>query len=147
MKASIEAVDLKNIKNSTVKLNTQTRIKIHQDFFQFYGNQFSPLMASLILENCEITNFNERNKTLDILSHTQDFPGYKELSTNLKGLFKVTIKETKNITLLQELEEIYKKELISEEMNKEEFKKVLAKFPNAKILDIEVINRSNNDDG
>ena len=32
-------------------------------------------------------------------------------------------------------------------MDTEEFKKVLAKFPNAKILDIEEIERNNENDG
>jgi DNA polymerase III subunit gamma/tau len=32
-------------------------------------------------------------------------------------------------------------------MGSDEFKKVLAKFPNAKILDIEEIERKNNNDG
>ena len=40
-----------------------------------------------------------------------------------------------------------KKELIDQEMETEEFKKVLAKFPNAKIIDIEDIERGDENDG
>ena len=76
-----------------------------------------------------------------------DFPGHSELNTNLKDQFQLTIIEIDSVTLLQDLKEIRKQELIQKEMDTEEFKKVLAKFPNAKILDIEEIERNNENDG
>ena len=48
---------------------------------------------------------------------------------------------------LEEIKSLYKKELIDQEMETEEFKKVLAKFPNAKIIDIEEIERGDDNDG
>ena len=41
----------------------------------------------------------------------------------------------------------YKKELIDIEMQTDDFKKVLAKFPNAKIIDIEELERGDENDG
>ena len=40
-----------------------------------------------------------------------------------------------------------KQELIVQEMKTDEFKKVLAKFPNAKIIDIEELERGDENDG
>ena len=51
------------------------------------------------------------------------------------------------IATLEEIKSFYKKELIDQEMETEEFKKVLAKFPNAKIIDIEEIERGDDNDG
>ena len=53
----------------------------------------------------------------------------------------------KEIVILEEIKSLYKKELIDQEMETEEFKKVLAKFPNAKIIDIEEIERGDDNDG
>ena len=53
----------------------------------------------------------------------------------------------KEIATLEEIKSAYKKELIDQEMETEEFKKVLAKFPNAKIIDIEEIERGDENDG
>ena len=53
----------------------------------------------------------------------------------------------KEIVTLEEIKSLYKKELIDQEMETEEFKKVLAKFPNAKIIDIEEIERGDDNDG
>ena len=53
----------------------------------------------------------------------------------------------KEIVTLEEIKSLYKKELINKEMETEEFKKVLAKFPNAKIIDIEEIERGDDNDG
>ena len=53
----------------------------------------------------------------------------------------------KEIVTLEEIKSFYKKELIDQEMETEEFKKVLAKFPNAKIIDIEEIERGDDNDG
>jgi hypothetical protein len=69
------------------------------------------------------------------------------LNANLKDQFQLTLIEIDSVTLLQDLKEIRKQELIQKEMDTEEFKKVLAKFPNAKILDIEEIERNNENDG
>ena len=69
------------------------------------------------------------------------------MNANLKDQFQLTLIEIDSVTLLQDLKEIRKQELIQKEMDTEEFKKVLAKFPNAKILDIEEIERNNENDG
>ena len=69
------------------------------------------------------------------------------MNANLKDQFQLTLIEIDSVTLLQDLKEIRKQELIQKEMDTEEFKKVLAKFPNAKILDIQEIERNNENDG
>jgi hypothetical protein len=51
------------------------------------------------------------------------------------------------ITTLETIKSLYKKELIDQEMKTDEFKKVLAKFPNAKIIDIEELERGDGNDG
>ncbi len=119
------------------ELTTQEKINLHQDFFQFYGNQYSPLMASLILENCEIIDFNQESKKLVIGVDKNNFPGLTELKTNLQNSFSIFVKEKNKPLLLKTLQNMLKSELIEKEMKSEDFKKVLAKFPNAKILDIE----------
>ena len=63
-------------------------------------------------------------------------------------IFKTTknlVKE--NINTLETLKDLYKKELINKEMQSDDFKKVLAKFPNAKIIDIEDLERGDENDG
>ena len=104
-------------------------------------------MASIILENCQIVIFNKDEKILKIHAKKNDFPGHSELNANLKNQFQLTLIEIGTVTLLQDLKEIRKQELIQKEMDTEEFKKVLAKFPNAKILDIEEFERNNENDG
>ena len=52
-----------------------------------------------------------------------------------------------NINTLETLKDLYKKELINKEMQSDDFKKVLAKFPNAKIIDIEDLERGDENDG
>ena len=146
-KKTIKIEDLEIKTKNDVSITIQERIKLHEDFFQFYGNEFSPLMASIILENCEIVIFNKDEKILKIHAKKNDFPGHSELNANLKDQFQLTLIEIDSVTLLQDLKEIRKQELIQKEMDTEEFKKVLAKFPNAKILDIEEIERNNENDG
>jgi len=104
-------------------------------------------MASIILENCEIILFDREDKILKIAANKKDFPGYSELNSNLKDIYRLSFEESNDVFLLHELKEIRKQELIKKEMGSDEFKKVLAKFPNAKILDIEEIERKNNNDG
>ena len=82
-----------------------------------------------------------------IAANKKDFPGYSELNSNLKDIYRLSFEESNDVFLLHELKEIRKQELIKKEMGSDEFKKVLAKFPNAKILDIEEIERKNNNDG
>lgn len=99
------------------------------------------------MENCEIILFDKEDKILKITANKKDFPGYSELSSNLKDIYKLSFEEANDVILLHELKEIRKQELIKKEMGSDEFKKVLAKFPNAKILDIEEIERKDNNDG
>ena len=146
-KKNIKIEELKVIQKKIEKISIQEKIKLHEDFFQFYGNEFSPLMASIILENCEIILFDKEDKILKIAANKKDFPGYSELNSNLKDIYRLSFEESNDIFLLHELKEIRKQELIKKEMGSDEFKKVLAKFPNAKILDIEEIERKNNNDG
>ena len=128
-------------------ITTLEKVKIHEEFFQYYGNEYSPLMASIILENCEIIKFDKENKILIISSDKKDFPGYSELNLNFKDKYELKFIESSNFLSLQKLKEMRKQELIKDEMNSDNFKKVLAKFPNAKILDIEEIERNNENDG
>ncbi|MDB9776258.1 DNA polymerase III subunit gamma/tau [Alphaproteobacteria bacterium] len=150
-KEEIEKLEKKNIKTEdsqvVKKLSIQDRINFHEDFFQFYGNEFSPLMASIILENCEIIFFDREEKILKISASNKNFPGFSELSANLKNIYRLSFEESKNVILFEELKEIFKQNLIKAEINSDEFKKVLAKFPNAKILDLQEIERDNENDG
>ena len=70
-----------------------------------------------------------------------------ELYRNLKNEYTLEVIVKKEIVTLEEIKSLYKKELIDQEMETEEFKKVLAKFPNAKIIDIEEIERGDDNDG
>ena len=66
---------------------------------------------------------------------------------NLKNEYTLEVIVKKEIVTLEDIKSLYKKELIDQEMETEEFKKVLAKFPNAKIIDIEEIERGDDNDG
>ena len=104
-------------------------------------------MAGIIIENCEIIEFSEENKILRINVIDENFNGSEELYRNLKTEYTLEVIVKKEIVTLEEIKSFYKKELIDKEMETEEFKKVLAKFPNAKIIDIEEIERGDDNDG
>ena len=104
-------------------------------------------MAGIIIENCEIIEFSEENKILRINVIDENFNGCEELYRNLKNEYTLEVIVKKEIVTLEEIKSLYKKELINKEMETEEFKKVLAKFPNAKIIDIEEIERGDDNDG
>jgi len=132
------------IENSVQEVKKPTlsdRIKIHQDFFNFYGKNFSPLMAGIILENCEISEFSENNKKLVILAKEKNFSGSEELLQNLQKDFEIQIRTQDTIEPVEKIKSLYKQEIINQEMQSDDFKKVLAKFPNAKIIDVEEIER------
>ena len=61
--------------------------------------------------------------------------------------YKIEVVLKTKITTLETIKSLYKKELIDKEMQTDEFKKVLAKFPNAKIIDIEELERGDGNDG
>ena len=138
---------IKNKVNQVSDLSLKDKIDLHQHFFQFYGKNFSPLMAGIIIENCEIIEFSEENKILRINVIDENFNGSEELYRNLKTEYTLEVIVKKEIVTLEEIKSLYKKELIDQEMETEEFKKVLAKFPNAKIIDIEEIERGDDNDG
>ena len=138
---------IQNKVNQVSNLRLKDKIDIHQHFFQFYGKNFSPLMAGIIIENCEIIEFSEENKILKINVIDENFNGSEELYRNLKNEYTLEVIVKKEIVTLEEIKSLYKKELIDQEMETEEFKKVLAKFPNAKIIDIEEIERGDDNDG
>ncbi len=138
---------IQNKVNQVSNLRLKDKIDIHQHFFQFYGKNFSPLMAGIIIENCEIIEFSEENKILRINVIDENFNGSEELYRNLKNEYTLEVIAKKEIVTLEEIKSLYKKELIDQEMETEEFKKVLAKFPNAKIIDIEEIERGDDNDG
>ena len=123
------------------------RIDIHQLFFKFYGKNFSPLMAGIIIENIEIVEFSEESKVLRINVTDKNFNGSEELLKNIKNDYNFELIVKTEITTLETIKSLYKKELINQEMQTEEFKKVLAKFPNAKILDIEELEGGSENDG
>ena len=104
-------------------------------------------MAGIIIENCEIIEFSEENKILKINVIDENFNGSEELYRNLKNEYTLEVIVKKEIVTLEDIKSFYKKELIDQEMETEEFKKVLAKFPNAKIIDIEEIERGDDNDG
>ena len=123
------------------------KIDIHEAFFKFYGKNFSPLMAGIIIENVEIVEFSEKKKILRLNAIDENFKGCEELYKNLKTDFDLELSVKKEITTLDSIKSLYKEELINKEMQTEEFKKVLAKFPNAKIIDIEELERGDGNDG
>ena len=104
-------------------------------------------MAGIIIENVEIIDFSEKNKILRLNVSEKNFNGSEELYKNLENDYKIEMKLKKEITTLETIKSLYKKELIDQEMKTDEFKKVLAKFPNAKIIDIEELERGDGNDG
>ena len=104
-------------------------------------------MAGIIIENVEIIDFSEKNKILQINVSDKNFNGSEELFKNLENDYKIEMKLKTEITTLETIKSLYKKELIDQEMKTDEFKKVLAKFPNAKIIDIEELERGDGNDG
>ena len=128
-------------------LSLKDRIALHQKFFHFYGQNFSPLMAGIIMENCEIIEFSENEKQLLIHVVNENFEGGEELKNNLKNEFQLSVVVKENIDTLESIKMLYKKELIAIETQSEDFQKVLAKFPNAKIIDIEEVERGDQNDG
>ena len=104
-------------------------------------------MAGIIIENVEITDFSEKNKILRLNVSDKNFNGSEELYKNLENDYKIEMKLKTEITTLETIKSLYKKELIDQEMKTDEFKKVLAKFPNAKIIDIEELERGDGNDG
>ena len=132
---------IQNKIDTSEPLSLKDRIALHQSFFQFYGQNFSPLMAGIIMENCEIIEFLENEKKLTLHVVNENFEGSEELKNNLKNEFQLSIVVKKNIDTLESIKMLYKKELIAIETQSEDFQKVLAKFPNAKIIDIEEVER------
>ena len=129
------------------KVSLEDKITTHQAFFQFYGKNFSPLMAGIIMEHCEVIYFSEKEKKIKIHVLNDNFQGCEEFNQNLKSEFKIDIVVKKRIDTLESIKMLHKKELIEQEMQTDDFKKVLAKFPNAKIIDIEDIERGDGNDG
>ena len=104
-------------------------------------------MAGIIIENVEIIDFSEKNKTIRLNVSDKNFNGSEELYKNLENDYKIEMVLKTEITTLEKIKSLYKKELIDQEMKTDEFKKVLAKFPNAKIIDIEELERGDGNDG
>ena len=104
-------------------------------------------MAGIIIENVEIIDFSEKNKILQLNVSDKNFNGSEELYKNLENDYKIEMKIKTEIATLETIKSLYKKELIDQEMKTDEFKKVLAKFPNAKIIDIEELERGDGNDG
>ena len=61
--------------------------------------------------------------------------------------YELEVTDKKEITTIEKIKSLHKQELIKQEMSSDEFKKVLAKFPNAKIIDIEELERGDENDG
>ena len=104
-------------------------------------------MAGIIIENVEIIDFSEKNKILRLNVSDKNFNGSEELYKNLENDYEIETSLKTEITTLETIKSLYKKELIAQEMKTDEFKKVLAKFPNAKIIDIEELERGEENDG
>ena len=104
-------------------------------------------MAGIIIENIEIVEFSDKYKILRINVTDKDFNGSEELYKNMNNDYKIEAVLKTKITTLETIKSLYKKELIDKEMQTDEFKKVLAKFPNAKIIDIEELERGDGNDG
>ena len=104
-------------------------------------------MAGIIIENVEIIDFSEKNKILRLNVSDKNFNGSEELYKNIMTEYELEVNEQKQITTIEKIKSLYKQELIEQEMKTDEFKKVLAKFPNAKIIDIEELERGDGNDG
>ena len=74
---------IENKVDSNMKLSLKERIELHQSFFQFYGKNFSPLMAGIIIEQCEVVYFSEKEKKLKINVLKDNFQGSEELKQTL----------------------------------------------------------------
>ena len=72
---------------------------------------------------------------------------FLKTKNNLKNEFQLSVVVKENIDTLESIKMLYKKELIAIETQSEDFQKVLAKFPNAKIIDIEEVERGDQNDG
>ena len=138
---------IQNKVDQVSEASLKEKIDMHQQFFQFYGKNFSPLMAGIIIENIEIVEFSDKYKILRINVTDKDFNGSEELYKNMNNDYKIEVVLKTKITTLETIKSLYKKELIDKEMQTDEFKKVLAKFPNAKIIDIEELERGDGNDG
>ena len=83
--------------DASIKISLKERIELHQKFFQFYGKNFSTLMAGIIIEQCEVVYFSEREKKLKINVLTDSFQGSEELKQNFDKDFELDITVKKNI--------------------------------------------------
>ena len=99
------------------------------------------------MENIQVVEFSEKNKILHINVIDKNFNGSEELYKNIMTEYEHEVTEKKEITTIEKIKSLYKQELIEQEMKTDEFKKVLAKFPNAKIIDIEELERGDENDG
>ena len=91
--------------------------------------------------------FQRKIKYYKINVSDKNFNGSEELYKNLENDYKIEMNIKTEIATLETIKSLYKKELIDQEMKTDEFKKVLAKFPNAKIIDIEELERGDGNDG
>ena len=71
-------------------------------------------MASIILENCEIILFDKEDKILKISANKKDFPGYSELNSNLKDIYKFITVEIIAIDNWRKISKQFKKEMGSD---------------------------------
>jgi DNA polymerase III, gamma/tau subunits len=94
---------IQNKVNQVSNLPLKDKIDMHQHFFQFYGKNFSPLMAGIIIENCEIIEFSEENKILRINVIDENFNGSEELYRNLKNEYTLEVIAKKEIVTLEEI--------------------------------------------
>ena len=138
---------IQNKVNQLPEISLKDKIDMHNLFFQYYGKNFSPLMAGIIMENIQVVEFSEKNKILRINVIDKNFNGSEELYKNIMTDYELVVNEQKQITTIEKIKSLYKQELIEQEMKTDEFKKVLAKFPNAKIIDIEELERGEENDG
>ena len=67
-------------------MSLKDRIALHKNFSILWSELF-PLMAGIIMENCEIIEFSENEKKLLIHVVNENFEGGEELKNNLKNEF------------------------------------------------------------
>ena len=111
-------------------------ISKHQNFFKYFAKNYSPIQATKILEIGYIEKFDEKEKFLSIFFKEEN-DDYDFLKKNLLD-FQISISFNKKISLLTDIKEIYKQKIIDEEMQSDNFKELLKKYPNAKIHDVEI---------
>ena len=103
--------------NQLPEKSLKDKIDMHNLFFQYYGKNFSPLMAGIIMENIQVVEFSEKNKILHINVIDKNFNGSEELYKNIMTEYELEVTEKKEIKTIEKIKSLYKQELIEQEID------------------------------